>query len=125
MDYGDTGRHCCVARFVEDTARGSAPFVCMPKEAFFVACGVLHERRRYKVGGSSSNNSEAKRRSQNNRHKKHQCISTDVKKTLEKTANTCSLFQVIGSTAFGFIIAMVTVIVETMDPQVGAHQKPG
>lgn len=27
-------------------------------------------------------------------------------------------FQVIGSTAFGFIIAMVTVIVETMDPQV-------
>lgn len=26
--------------------------------------------------------------------------------------------QVIGSTAFGFIIAMVTVIVETMDPQV-------
>lgn len=26
--------------------------------------------------------------------------------------------KVIGSTAFGFIIAMVTVIVETMDPQV-------
>lgn len=28
------------------------------------------------------------------------------------------LQQVIGSTSFGFIIAMVTVIVETMDPQV-------
>lgn len=35
--------------------------------------------------------------------------------------NSIGLFpcQVIGSTAFGFIIAMVTVIVETMDPQVG------
>lgn len=32
--------------------------------------------------------------------------------------------QVIGSTAFGFIIAMVTVIVETMDPQVGSFIPP-